>query len=141
MSPLTDLFRITREDQLPHLGPIRETLHFDMKAIRGAGQLDKEMAKDVAAFANTEGGVVLVGAEEKERALVAYTPVLRDEAHAIVDSYLRAIRVHCSPSPVIDPRILNKDDGCVVAINVTAYSAPPVGVNSEKSKYAWTFPV
>lgn len=141
MSPVTGTFTITREDQLPEPGPMREGLHFDMKAIKGLDPRPPEMAKDVSAFANAQGGVLLIGAEEKGAVLIGYNPVERSQALAIIEAYEKAITRFCSPTPVCDAYDLGRDSGFVVALNIAAYPAPPIGVRTDDGTERWSFPV
>lgn len=124
---------------LPPPGLVPEHLHLDFKAYKGAGQPEREMAKDVAAFANVQGGAILIGAEHEGGSL-QYSPLAPEAAIRLADGYQRAIKRQCRPLPVIDPRHVPMDTGVVVAINVPPYPAPPIGVRSEEHGDAWLFP-
>lgn len=141
-------FRMIRTaSDLPLPGPLPEHLLLDFKAIKGPGQLDWEMAKDVASFANASGGVLLIGAEEVKGELVAYTPVPFSKAQDVAQGYQRVVDSLCQPRAIIDPRVIEQAPSAhVVAINVLPYPAPPIGVKAPSSakeegvKKAWSFP-
>jgi len=108
-----------------------------------------DQANDIAAFANTSGGVLLVGASESPvGVLSAYVAVDYATAQQVVDAYRRAL-LECSPHPVIDARPIelpsagNVAARYVVAVNCDPYLAPvgvrmPGQTGGEKS---WFFPV
>jgi hypothetical protein len=126
-----------------------EHLHFDIKGqvpplvLKGATG-PEDLACDVAAFANANGGVILVGAHEEPRGtLKAYVAMTDKEVAAVVALYQTA-RDLCSPRPIINPRALERNAGeWAVAINVDAYAAPPIGVQRSDEKGGprwWAFP-
>jgi predicted HTH transcriptional regulator len=93
---------------LPPVGANAEHLGIDLKQEVGDPRNYQEMAKDVAAFANASGGVILVGAiEDRARRIVArYSPMERDLAKRVCDAFNHATRDLCSPKPVINPLII-----------------------------------
>lgn len=135
---------ITDGAQLPPVGPLAEGLRLDMKLlIRPEGVQD--LACDVAAFANTQGGVLLVGAHEHPKdsgILSGYRPMSQVDANEI-GAILRKALDLCSPRPIAEARPIPRDNGYVVAINCDAYSAPPIGVAQEGQSGGekwWAFP-
>jgi len=134
---------ITVAAELPPAGqPFPENLHCDIKGqvpspvLQGAAPVDQ--ACDIAAFANANGGVILVGAHENPRGtLSAYVSMTQNEASKVVGVYQQA-RDLCSPRPIIDPLPIERSPGqWVVAVNVDAYAAPPIGVQQDKSNAKW----
>lgn len=138
-------------DQLPPVGTARETSRCDFKATYRLGSSPPpyfEMAKDVAAFANASGGVILVGACEAEQKLSKYLPLPEKEADALAAEFSKQVTQRCSPVPMIDPRRIPFESGFVVAVNVWAFPAQPVGVKLSPDKSVekfgepcWVFPV
>lgn len=141
------LFRtITTTDDLPDIGAGRESGTFDFKG--AANPADKrELAKDVAAFANALGGVVLVGAVEHEElgTLQKYSPMTAAFAESLKAAYETAVAEFCRPQPVLEVlRIQARSSPrYVVAANVHAIPLGPVGVrwNDDMKKTAWVFPL
>ena len=99
------------------------------------------MAKDVAAFANAQGGTILVGAvEDRERKhLARYNPLPEPLAAKIVHGYEQSVRDRCRPTPILEIKILSRDGGAVVAVNVWPFPGQPVGARYEKE--AFMFPL
>lgn len=122
-------FPIQSEDALPTAGEKREQFDFDCK-----GDVDEkdtfELAKDVAAFANLAGGVVLVGAVEDKRVgiLSRYLPMAAERAQVIADAFSKAVAQRCSPAPLVDVAVIPKDAGRVVAVNVWPFPSQAIGV-------------
>jgi hypothetical protein len=135
----------TRPTELPEKDTARESGTYDFK-----GSVDptdaRELAKDVAAFANAFGGVVLVGAVEDSatRTLLKYNPMKRPFADKLTIAYEQAVRDRCDPPPIFDavsielPPALGT--GFVVAVNVRATALGPVGVREDKGE-SYAFPM
>lgn len=134
-------------EQLPGVGSSREQLSMDFKM-----QVDVshgfELAKDVAAFSNASGGVILVGAAEAQGKLGTYKPMTADVAGAIRAAYSKAVSDRCSPAPLFDSTAIPLDDGFIVAVSVWPFPTQPVGVrvaaNKQDEAYggpAWVFPL
>lgn len=87
-----------------------------------------EAAKDIAAFANTRGGSILVGAREGTFSIAKYEQIMELAAKHCAEEYVTALK-ECSPRPVIDPRVIRYENGFVVRVIVEPYPAPPVAVN------------
>lgn len=132
---------ITASSQLPQAGTNAETLALDIKREVDTKE-HLELAKDVTAFANATGGVILVGAIEdrKHGSVGRYLPVERSKAKEIRDSYNLATRDRCSPKPLIDPAIIECQAGFVVAVNVWPFPGQAVGVRISKEPLAFAFP-
>ena len=90
----------------------------------------REMAKDVAAFANASGGTIIVGAiEDHTKGVVGkYEPLAKKDAKDISDAFDHAVKDRCSPCPVFDVVTLNQGTGFVVVVNVWPFPGQPVGV-------------
>jgi hypothetical protein len=56
-----------------------------------------EMAKDVSAFASSQGGTILVGAIDHGGQIRKIVDV--PNAHDIAKAFTAAVRVHCTPIP------------------------------------------
>jgi hypothetical protein len=132
---------------LPPLGAGRESGTFDFK-----GSVDpakkRELAKDVAAFANATGGVVLVGAVEDPETgrLREYAPMPEAFAESVKAAYDLAVANLCRPQPVIDAvrvKAPSPFDGFVVAVNVNPTPVGPVGVRwvDDPKCPSWAFPL
>jgi hypothetical protein len=140
---------ITEPSQLPQAGlPLPEDLRFDMKLLIGGLAADEgALASDVAAFANTAGGILLIGAHEHPKdsgILNAYRPMLYAEAQKIGETLKRALAL-CSPKPIAESKPIGLSDGSgyVVAINCDPYGAPPIGVaqpGQGGGEKWWAFP-
>ena len=133
---------ITSESDLPTVGKSHEDLNLDMKGyferIETARHYPEiEMAKDVAAFSNSTGGVILIGAHEKINHggyLSHYTPITHQKAEEVKNLFNRAVENRCSPCPLIDISIISKEEGYVVAINVWPFPGQPIGVKGQLDK-------
>jgi predicted HTH transcriptional regulator len=79
-----------------------------------------EAAKDIAAFANALGGVILIGADEdKKRGMLGrYSPLTDPEAKTARDAWGEAVETRCSPKPMVNLVNVPCGQGCVVAVNV-----------------------
>jgi hypothetical protein len=144
------LFRvITTPADLPPKGTGRENGTFDFK---GKSEVDpddqRELAKDVAAFANALGGVLLVGAEEdkKTHTLGQYNPMKLAAAETLKVAYELAVAQRCHPQPVFDVVRIEVGPplvGHVVAVNVYPIPLGPVGVrwDTDKKGPSFAFPL
>jgi hypothetical protein len=102
----------------------------------------REVAKDVAAFANALGGVILVGADEdKKRGLLGqYRRLTAEEAKATRDACGEAVETLCSPKPMFEMVNVPSDAGVVVVVvNVWPFPGQAVGVRTEPNGFS--FPV
>lgn len=138
---------LSRPEQLPPLGTSRERLAMDFKReVNPAKHF--EMAKDVAAFANSAGGVILVGAEEEENRLARYSPMAEARADLVRAAYSQAVTTRCSPVPICEAAVVLIPGGALVAVSVWAFPAQAVGVrlNGDKAVEGhggpgWVFPL
>jgi hypothetical protein len=110
-----------------------------------------ELAKDVAAFANYLGGVILVGvAEESNGArLIGLPPAV---GSALKEAYEKAARDKCLPRPLLTVVVLEPPEvlgQCVLAVNVEPVPDQIVGAmfygtnkdGRRTTSDAWRFPV
>jgi hypothetical protein len=137
--------------QLPEAGTqLGEDLRMDMKMTILKQLRDvTDLACDVAAFANTAGGVLLVGAHEHPKdsgILNAYVPMTFAQTQVIATMLADALR-QCSPVPIAEARpiqVKEDSDKYVLAINCDPYAAPPIGVSMSEQQGGekwWAFPV
>jgi hypothetical protein len=132
---------ITNTSHLPQVGTSAENLALDIKMTVDPGAYF-ELAKDVAAFANASGGVILVGAAEDRRrgSVGRYMPMEQDEAKRVRDAFNQATRDLCSPKPMLNPVIIACQDKFVVAINVWPFPGQAVGVQLQTELPGFAFP-
>jgi hypothetical protein len=123
--------RIETESDLPAPGTVREGLSLDAKSKPYFDGF--ELGKDMAAFANAIGGVVLVGANEANK-LIEYVPLPRAIADKQSQAFEDALRDRCSPTPLVKIFVLPQGAGYVAAINVDAFPGQPVGVSADGGK-------
>lgn len=123
---------IDKERLLPEVGYASERRNLDFK--RQATDDAFEMAKDVAALANAEGGTLLIGAVGKHDALHSYTPLKARDGQKVQRAYEQAVRDRCSPAPFFDVTRISKDGGVVVAVNVWPFPGQPIGVRVKKGE-------
>lgn len=101
----------------------------------------EELAKDIAAFANHLGGVILLGVEDNTCVL---RPLDKGLCEAASQDYSNVAQSWCRPSPTVDPRVINMGNGgCVLAVNVEPLPGQPVGSGVGKrgarTSDAWRF--
>ncbi len=97
--------------------------------------------KTIAAFANAEGGVILLGIDDKSGNIVGIT----ESPNRVKDSTMDLIRRKVVPEPHIRFEDCDIDGKQVVAVFVEKGSSPPYGINPEKPEFyvrrgATTFP-
>jgi hypothetical protein len=133
--------------ELPEPGASREGLQLDLKATVDAKN-GFELAKDVAAFANSAGGTILVGAHEgANNTLGKYAAMAESLAGTIRDAYNKAVSARCAPAPIVDPVLIPRDGGWLVAVNVWPFPGQPVGVSTRDHSRGgvgdngWAFPL
>lgn len=141
---------VYKTEDLPVLGARREDFNYDFKKTV-AGASYATLAKHVAAFANASGGTILVGAVEDRatNTLRAWVPLSSAVATDARGDFSKAVLAKCSPAPVIDPQVIERQSGeYVVAVNVPPYPVLPVGVRvlsdaakEGKAWESWMFPV
>lgn len=124
------------DDQAP------ETAALDFKSdVYGNRDADRrELADDVAAFANADGGLILIGVGEDESGCAVSAdgvPVSDDEANRMS----QIIADNISPVPVTDIQLIPSDDGRdrgYIAIHVPKSTAAPHGT---KINSGYRYPV
>jgi hypothetical protein len=133
--------RILTPIDLPLEDFSREGLALDVKGkdLRSYKQVD--LAEQVAAYANVTGGVILVGANEQPGGTAKYDPMTEADANANRTRYEQAAKEYCSPNPLVEPAVLARDGGFVVAINVWPFPGQAIGVRTgTKDKQSFIFP-
>jgi hypothetical protein len=93
-----------------------------------------ELAKDVAAFANADGGTILIGAKGNGEYFGGYKPMTEKDASAAQRALDEAVRDRCSPYPFFVPVPIKKDGGIVLAVNVDPFPGQAVGVEVKPSE-------
>jgi hypothetical protein len=129
---------------LPEEGAL-ETNVLDFKGAlsRKNGTVDRvELAKDVAAFANADGGVILLGAYEdgKRGVLGMYKGLDGSGAKEAREAYSHAVRDYCFPPPIMDSVAMSHATGQIIAVNVWPFPGQAVGVRSREQSDAYFFP-
>jgi hypothetical protein len=144
--------RIERPNDLPPSGNpnvrSREKHDLEFKSFADPKQ-PCEHAKDVAAFANVLGGVILVGADDTSGPLLY--PGLKKQSVADVKRIYEEAAKMCSPPTVVDVVPVEHPSGVqVVAVNVDPYIEQVVGApvsvldknrRAHKHPNAWVFPI
>jgi hypothetical protein len=143
---MADFRPVRQTSDLPPIGAV-ETNVLDFKGTifgeDGKGKPDLcKLGKHVAAFANSEGGTVLIGAVENKttRTLERYDPFSPERAAQIREAYSNAVAQFCSPAPLFDAATIPQDAGAVVAVNVSPCIGQVVGVRKQRTEDAFFFP-
>ena len=143
--------RIIVTADLPPAGPkdarTREKADIDFKRY-GDDRKPAEMAKDVAAFANQLGGVIVIGGDsESDKTQLSYPGIPEGKTAEVVDHCEKAA-ARCSPAQVVDVIPLKGPDGTdLVAVNVNAFAGQLVASPGFSAKDggivqdAWKFPI
>ncbi len=131
--------------ELPTPGSAVEKNRLDCKARYDDGDKRRfEMAKDVAAFANANGGRLLIGSVEQGGLLTRHVGLLRAEALKTRRDIEEAVRDWIRPSPVVDfpEPVPIDDDNVVLIVDVQPVPGQAVGVRVGRDDGAsWVFPV
>lgn len=101
-----------------------EDLHTDFKQTVGAPE---ELAKDLVAFANTDGGRLIIGVTDDRRIVGVADP---DRVNRDVDN---AAYNNCEPPLTVVQETIPTEDGVVVVVNVPKGSQRPYRTN--KGRY------
>lgn len=97
-----------------------------------------EKAKDVAAFANHVGGVLIIGAQETKGQLSAYVPMTPPDAAKVRDEFSKSIAERCQPLPHIDFEEYEESTGRVVVVNVwPSLSLVGTWAHADSTKDSW----
>lgn len=145
--------RIDHPADLPPPGPptarSREKFDLDFKIFADSKKMD-EHAKDVAAFANGLGGVLLVGATDYNGTSLVYKGLAGQTFAEVKAIYEDAARL-CSPSPVVDVLPIDLPNGqSLAAVNVDPFidqviASPKnkeLALGQRRSKETpWVFPI
>lgn len=96
----------------------------------------EECRLDVAAFANEDGGTIVIGADEAAHVLARFTPV--PNAQELVRWIDEVVKEKLEPRPAIDPYVLRASSGEeVVAVNIP----PSLRLIGLRSDDWYVFPV
>lgn len=117
---------VRKVDDLPKIGA-NETPTLDFKKTVDPSNLG-ELAKDIAAFANSEGGAIIVGAVEEDDRLARYEPLPEEFAGKVKRAYDHAQRDRCLPRPVVETHMIGVDSGFVLTVNVKRFEGQLVAV-------------
>jgi hypothetical protein len=119
---------ITTPENLPEVQTLEsEVLDFkEVVAVDAASRY--ALAKDVAAFANTQGGTLIIGAAHDGDRLARYTGLSADQARDIRRGYEEAVRDRCRPIPRLECNEILKEGQHILAVNVPASVGQLVGV-------------
>jgi hypothetical protein len=121
---------------------LQERVWFDLK-LTYKPKSQPEMAKDVAAFANAVGGVLIIGAKEGLTAPDYSNPLQADYATRIEKEFDEAVRDYCRPSPTVHIRTIPvpaEDGKVIVVVNVEPFVDQPVAARYSTEGHAWRFP-
>lgn len=109
-----------------------------------------ELAKDVAAFANTFGGVILVGVSQADDRTITVHGLPRKRVANIRTEYENTVRDKVSPKPMVTYEQIPIENGReVLAVHVEPYIAGLVGAmfysvnenGKKETSNAWQFPI
>jgi hypothetical protein len=123
---------IESHSDLPEPGTAYERATLDFKT-RVAEDDRFEVAKDVAALANRDGGSIVVGAAADGEYLKKYVPLSVDEASRFQRCFEEGIRDRCRPAPIFSVESIERDGGRILAVNVWPFVGQPVGVQLKKA--------
>jgi hypothetical protein len=114
--------------QVDMKGGVRAYRYFEKGADKGWNNY--AMAKDVAAFANANGGTLLIGAEEDRATgkLAKFASVDPADAKALRDALAEAVKERCCPQPLVDARTIRRGSDELLAFNVWPFFGQVVGV-------------
>jgi hypothetical protein len=131
--------------RLPEIGGAVENLRVDCKARYDDGeQRPFEMAKDVAAFANANGGTILIGSVERGGILQAHPGLDIRTAASTRRAIEEAVSRYVRPPPVVDfpEPVAVGEDKVVLMVEVQPFPGQAVGVHrGRKEEDPWAFPV
>lgn len=122
---------------------VQENLWFDLKETY-APDSRAEMAKDVAAFANAEGGAIIIGALEGTTGPDYSRPLSVKHAAMLEDAFDKAVRDLCRPSPAVHARTIpvpGTPASVILVVNIEPLVDQPVAARHETAQDAWRFPL
>jgi hypothetical protein len=150
---------ITTRQYVPAVGEGFESPVLDLKehpdaykAFKNAPRVwnDFELAKDVAAFANSLGGTILVGAKQDPATGTCskhcpFAPALATEFERVLRD---ALKTRCRPTPLVQCDVIPFEVDVMVAVNVWAFPGQAVAVevlgDKERGGYGgatYVFPI
>lgn len=133
------LLPLLTEEALPQPGTTCERSDVDFK-VSVSPKATIEMAKDVAALANTVGGVIIVGAQTRGPLVVGYPGIAPAIATQLSESYDQSASQRCRPAPKVVTQIIEREKtDPIVVVNVWPSALAPVGVRIDRQE-AWVFP-
>jgi hypothetical protein len=138
------LFKPIRDfDDLPPVGGSTRTQEAQSIDHKSSYSPDNrgEMAKDMAAFANALGGVILVGTSKDDEPL-AYPGISRDFANRLSDGFADAHARHLSPKPPTIERLILQiphNNNVMFVVNVQPFADQIVAAKIDRD--SWRFPV
>lgn len=98
---------IKKPADLPPKGPSNEGQHREFKSKQTEDRY--EIAKDVAAFANADGGTILIGARGNGEYLADYEPLTTKEASAAQEVCDEGVHTRCAPPPIYSVEPVEKE--------------------------------
>lgn len=111
-----------------------ESLDFKRQLSGKDGKVDRfEIAKDVAALANTIGGSLLIGAIAEKNRLVRYEGLTENDSKRAWQVVEECVRDRCFPGPSLAPKFHQHETGIVLGIDVVP-SIGPVAVRVKKTE-------
>ena len=134
---------IRQTQDLPPAGPTTRTAESercDFKQTHAPNN-HREMAKDMAAFANALGGAIIIGTSA-DNAPLDYPGLPRAFAETLANEFDLTLRSDLSPKPSVEPVIVDSplaNGNVVLAINVYPYPDQVVGAGWDAD--VWRFPV
>ncbi len=131
--------------QPPAVGQPAEDNRLDCK-VRYDGDRQarrQEMAKDVAAFANANGGELFVGMAERAGLVTAHVGLDQAQAAECKRDFEEAVRDNVRPTPVMLAELLPVEGNkFLVHVEVQPFPGQAVGVRtSSEDGTGWVFPV
>jgi hypothetical protein len=118
---------------LPLIGAAAERSTWDLKSEVNPGN-SYELAKDVSAFANHLGGVLLYGAKETNGRIGSYHPVPESVANDLEREISNACKSRCEPVPTYEIERHPKDSGWVASVSVSPFLGGLIGVRVTADK-------
>jgi len=121
---------------------LQERLWFDVKETLDPKAI-AEMGKDVAAFANGEGGALIIGATEGPTEPDYSCGLPASHASKLEHSFDLAVRDFCRPSPTVHARTIplpGSSSSVVLVINVEPLIDGPAAARHETDRDMWRFP-
>jgi hypothetical protein len=110
------------------------TLEFKAAPYSGDHDGTREFLKDTTSFANSGGGLLLVGVEEEDGIASKIAPIALADADKLKQRYESLLQTAVEPRAFgIQLRTVPVSGGCVIAIRVPRSAAPPHRVTAKNS--------